>query len=49
MTADQESAYTEEEALARLKEGNARFVSGEALFPTVQKSLRISLRTSNLT
>ncbi len=31
--------YTAEEALARLKEGNARFVSGQARFPTVQKEV----------
>ena len=33
------SAYTVEQALTRLKEGNARFVSGRARFPTVQKEV----------
>ena len=35
--------YTAEEALTRLKEGNARFVSGEARFPTVQKEVLAEL------
>jgi len=36
-------AYTAEEALNRLKEGNARFVSGHARFPTVQKEVLADL------
>lgn len=43
MTADHKPAYTAEEALVRLKEGNARFVSGEARFPTVQKEVLADL------
>lgn len=35
--------FTAEEALARLKDGNARFVRGEARFPTVQKEVLASL------
>lgn len=35
--------YTADEALARLSEGNARFVRGEARFPTVQKEVLASL------
>ena len=34
---------TAEEALKRLKEGNARFVSGRARFPTVQKEVLAEL------
>ena len=34
---------TAEEALARLKEGNARFVSGQARFPTVHKEVLAEL------
>ena len=34
---------TAEEALARLKAGNARFVSGQARFPTVQKEVLADL------
>ncbi len=37
------STYTAEKALARLKEGNERFVRGEARFPTVQKELLAEL------
>jgi carbonic anhydrase len=37
------SSYTAEKALARLKEGNERFVRGEARFPTVQKELLAAL------
>jgi len=33
---DDKTVYTADEALARLKEGNERFVSGHAKFPTVQ-------------
>jgi carbonic anhydrase len=36
-------AYTAEEALARLQEGNARFVSGHARFRTVQKEVLAEL------
>src|SRR3954464_11392487 len=35
--------YTADEALARLIEGNNRFVRGEARFPTVQKELLAAL------
>jgi carbonic anhydrase len=35
--------YTADEALARLKEGNARFLNGEARFPTVQKEVLAEL------
>jgi len=37
MSADNPSPYTAEQALRRLKEGNERFVNGEARFPTIQK------------
>jgi carbonic anhydrase len=37
------TAYTADEALARLKEGNARFVAGHARFPTVQKEVLADL------
>lgn len=43
MATDHVPAYTAEEALARLKDGNARFVSGEARFPTVQKEVLADL------
>lgn len=36
-------AYTAEAALQRLKEGNERFVRGEARFPTVQKEVLADL------
>ncbi|MCX9155778.1 carbonic anhydrase [Niveibacterium sp. 24ML] len=36
-------AYTAEQALERLKAGNARFVAGEARFPTVQKEVLADL------
>ena len=39
----QRPAYTADEALARLKEGNARFVAGHARFPTVQKEVLADL------
>ena len=42
-TETHQPAYTIEEALARLKEGNARFVSGHARFPTVQKEVLAEL------
>ena len=35
--------WTSEQALQRLKEGNARFVNGEAHFPTVQKEVLADL------
>lgn len=35
--------WTAEQALERLREGNARFVSGEAHFPTVQKEVLADL------
>jgi len=38
-----EPVYTAEEALRRLKEGNERFVNGEARFPTVQKEVLAEL------
>lgn len=44
MTADQKSFCTAEEALARLKEGNERFISGQARFPTVQKEILLRCR-----
>ena len=43
MTTDLTPAYTAEEALARLKEGNARFVAGHARFPTIQKDVLAEL------
>lgn len=43
MTADHRPACTAEEALSRLKEGNARFVSGRARFPTLQKEVLAEL------
>jgi carbonic anhydrase len=36
-------AFTAAQALARLKDGNARFVSGHAKFPTVQKDVLAEL------
>jgi carbonic anhydrase len=36
-------AYTAPQALRRLKEGNERFVNGEARFPTVQKEVLAQL------
>jgi carbonic anhydrase len=36
-------AYTADQALARLKSGNARFVGGTARFPTVQKEVLADL------
>ena len=43
MTADNQPTYTAEEALDRLKAGNARFVSGHARFPTAQKEVLAEL------
>src|SRR5262245_8933707 len=37
------ASYTADEALARLKAGNDRFVAGEARFPTVQKEVLADL------
>ena len=39
----QAPAITADEALRRLKEGNARFVAGEARFPTIQKDVLAAL------
>jgi len=39
----QPNPWTAERALERLKEGNARFVNGEARFPTVQKDVLADL------
>lgn len=36
-------AYTAQEALSRLKEGNARFIAGKARFQTVQKDVLAEL------
>lgn len=44
MTADTPPPpYTAEQALQRLKDGNGRFVNGEARFPTVQKEVLANL------
>ena len=43
MTAKPRPAYSAEDALRRLKEGNARFVNGQARFPTVQKEVLADL------
>jgi carbonic anhydrase len=43
VTARRQPSYTAEEALSRLKEGNVRFVSGQARFPTVQKDVLADL------
>ena len=37
------SAFTAQQALSRLKEGNERFIRGEARFPTVQKEVLAQL------
>ena len=42
-THDTAHTYTAEEALARLVAGNARFMCGEARFPTVQKEILAEL------
>ena len=39
--------YTAQQALARLKEGNARFMAGQARFPTVQKEILAELARYN--
>ena len=43
MTAPATPSYTADQALARLIEGNERFVRGQARFPTVQKEVLASL------
>jgi carbonic anhydrase len=43
VTANYHLAYTAEQALSRLMEGNARFVSGHARFPTMQKEVLAEL------
>lgn len=43
MSDDAGPRLTAEEALLRLKEGNARFMRGEARFPTVQKDVLAAL------
>ena len=43
MTSNDRPAFTAEEALNRLKEGNARFIGGQARFPTVQKEVLADL------
>src|SRR5207344_863666 len=43
MTVMPGSVTTAEEALARLREGNKRFVGGHARFPTVQKEILAEL------
>ena len=43
MTTNSQTAYTAAEALGRLRAGNARFVSGRARFPTVQKEVLAEL------
>jgi carbonic anhydrase len=43
MSQDAGYRYTAEQALARLAEGNERFVRGEARFPTVQKEVLAAL------
>jgi carbonic anhydrase len=43
VTANSQPTYTAEEALNRLKAGNARFVNGRARFPTVQKEVLAEL------
>lgn len=42
-TVNDQAACTAEEALDRLKEGNARFVSGQARFPTMQREVLAQL------
>ena len=37
------SGLTAEQALERLKQGNARFVAGESHFPTLQRDVRADL------
>jgi len=43
MSEDTAPAYTADEAIARLKAGNDRFLRGEARFPTIQKEVLADL------
>src|SRR3954463_14780125 len=43
MSTSEFPSYSAEEALARLVDGNERFVRGEARFPTVQKEILADL------
>lgn len=43
MTASYQPIHTADEALNRLREGNARFAAGRATFPTVQKEVLAEL------
>jgi carbonic anhydrase len=43
MTMASQTSYTSDQALARLKAGNDRFIRGEARFPTVQKEILAAL------
>jgi carbonic anhydrase len=43
MSAATPPSYTADEALARLVDGNERFVRGEARFPTIQKEILAEL------
>ena len=43
MSAPTTPSYTADEALARLVDGNTRFVRGEARFPTIQKEILAEL------
>jgi carbonic anhydrase len=43
VTANYQPTYTAEEALSRLKAGNARFIGGRTRFPTVQKEVLAEL------
>ena len=43
MSGEEEVRYTAAEALVRLREGNERFLRGEARFPTVQKEVLAEL------
>jgi carbonic anhydrase len=43
MSTDRKARYTADQALARLKAGNRRFLGGRARFPTVQKEVLVEL------
>ena len=43
MSIERHPDYTAEQALTRLKDGNERFVNGQARFPTVQKEILADL------
>src|SRR4029079_10977045 len=43
MSAERKARYTADQALARLKAGNRRFLGGRARFPTVQKEVLVEL------